>query len=144
MVLENIKKLSLLVFLIGISLGTAHAQKAEKMIRKETFALWGNVELVQVMIDPGFSHSCTEFQNGDEVFQIRENSDSNIKGFVLSTSAMGRFDAFDYFLIFNKELEVQLVRVVVYRSSHGSAICSKRWLKQFAGYSGGEISYGKR
>ena len=33
--------------------------------------------------------------------------------------------------------------ILVYRSTHGAAVCSKKWLKQFNGYSGGKLELGK-
>ena len=81
------------------------------------------------------------FHQGDRLFAV-ENSVEAL-GYVLSTSAMGRYDYFDYSIFFSKDLAVIHVVVTTYRSSHGAGICSKGWLKQFNGYRGEEISIGK-
>lgn len=41
---------------------------------------------------------------------------------------------FDYFMIFNTQKQVRLVKVFNYQATHGQAITSKGWLKQFVGY----------
>lgn len=46
------------------------------------------------------------------------------------------YEYFDYFIIFNEEGEVDLVRVFNYQATHGQEITIKGWLKQFIGYNG--------
>jgi len=46
------------------------------------------------------------------------------------------YEFFDYFIIFNSEGGVELVKVFKYEASHGHEITAKRWLKQFRNYSG--------
>jgi hypothetical protein len=41
---------------------------------------------------------------------------------------------FDYFIIFNVEGVVQLVKVYNYQATHGQEISAAAWLKQFNGY----------
>lgn len=80
-------------------------------------------------------------QEGDQLFAV-EGKEGTM-GYVLSTSAKGRYDYFDYSIIYSKDLSVKSVLVTTYRSSHGAGICSKGWLKQFIGYQGEEIRIGK-
>ena len=63
--------------------------------------------------------------------------------YAVFTQAMGRFDLFDYMVLINKQFTVMEVVVLQYRSEHGFEIASKKWLKQFAGYDGRELKYGK-
>lgn len=63
--------------------------------------------------------------------------------YVVITQAKGRYEMFDYMLCLNLDLSVSCIRVLKYRSENGSEIGSKRWLKQFIGYSGGELRYKK-
>ena len=141
------RKIMMKVFLaqlfLVVSTVTIHAQNIEKIIHRETQALWSDAELIQVSLDTKVLKSCDELHSGDKFYRIIERENSSLNGYVLSTSAMGRFDAFDYFIIYKESMEVHLVKVGVYRSSHGSAICSKRWLKQFVGKKTNEINYGK-
>jgi hypothetical protein len=41
---------------------------------------------------------------------------------------------FDYFILFDPEKRVKLVRVFNYAATHGQEVAVKRWLDQFAGY----------
>lgn len=52
-------------------------------------------------------------------------------GIVVLTSAKGRFDMFDYMIVYNQKHEVELIKILVYRSDYGSEITAKRWLNQF-------------
>jgi len=79
--------------------------------------------------------------DGDRVYLLRQKE--VVLGYLLSTRAMGRFDYFDYLLAYAPDFSVLDLTVTVYRSSHGAAICQKRWLSQFVGYSGEELTLGK-
>lgn len=51
---------------------------------------------------------------------------------------------FDYFILFNKNLSVELVRVYNYQATHGQEVTNKSWLKQFKNYDGStELTVGK-
>jgi hypothetical protein len=80
-------------------------------------------------------------RDGDRVYLIRLKD--QVSGYLLSTSAMGRYDYFDYLLAFNPDLSVLGLTITTYRSPHGAAICQKKWLSQFKGYSGEELRLGK-
>ena len=43
---------------------------------------------------------------------------------------------FDYFILFNSNIEVELVKVYNYQATHGQEVTVKGWLKQFIGYQG--------
>jgi len=54
------------------------------------------------------------------------------------------FEYFDYYTVFGIDLDVLKVKVYNYQATHGQAICSTGWLKQFIGYDGREkLTYGK-
>ncbi|MFA9389419.1 MAG: FMN-binding protein [Prolixibacteraceae bacterium] len=69
--------------------------------------------------------------------------DSIFQGFVLLTSSMGRFEEFQYMILYNSDVVVQKVKILQYKSSHGNGVTSKRWLKQFIGQNGETLKYGK-
>jgi len=84
----------------------------------------------------------TEFLlDGDRAFLLRHQD--LVLGYLLSTRAMGRFEYFDYLLAFAPDFSVQGLTITVYRSSHGAAICQKKWLSQFEAYAGEELTLGK-
>jgi hypothetical protein len=66
-----------------------------------------------------------------------------IAGYLLLTTAKGRYEYFDYCVVYSPELEVIMVSVLTYRSDHGYEICNKSWLKQFSGSRGCDLTYGK-
>jgi len=80
-------------------------------------------------------------QDGDRAFLLR-NQDL-VLGYLLSTRAMGRYEYFDYLLAFAPDFSVLGLTITVYRSSHGAAICQKKWLSQFEAYAGEELTLGK-
>jgi len=45
---------------------------------------------------------------------------------------------FDYFILFDKEKNVKLVRVYNYQATHGQEVTSRGWLRQFIGYNGSD------
>jgi len=75
-------------------------------------------------------------KNKDEKwYKIVEKSTNKILGFAETTSAIGRFDKFDFLVLYNSDKTINKVRVLIYREDHGGEIGSKRWLKQFEGKS---------
>lgn len=50
--------------------------------------------------------------------------------------AGAQYENFDYFIIYNQNIEVEKVKVFRYEATHGHEISAKRWLKQFIGYRG--------
>jgi len=44
-------------------------------------------------------------------------------------------DYFDFLVIFNQDLIIKKVKILIYREDRGGEISSKRWLKQFVGKS---------
>jgi hypothetical protein len=79
--------------------------------------------------------------DGDRVYLLRQQD--MVLGYLLSTRAMGRFEYFDYLLAFAPDFSVLGLTITVYRSSHGAAICQKKWLSQFEAYAGEELTLGK-
>lgn len=63
-------------------------------------------------------------------------------GYVFLSSAMGRYDFFDYLVIYDTAYIIRHVAVIEYRSDHGFEITNKKWLKQFVGTSGCDHEYG--
>jgi Na+-translocating ferredoxin:NAD+ oxidoreductase RnfG subunit len=59
-------------------------------------------------------------------------------GYACFASSKGKNDYFDYMVIFDKELMIKKVKVLVYRSTYGGEIMSRSWLKQFIGKTNGE------
>jgi hypothetical protein len=63
-------------------------------------------------------------------------------GYLVLATSMGRFESFDYMIVYTTELVVKEINILNYTSSHGGEVASPRWLKQFIGYSGKHLKYG--
>ena len=48
----------------------------------------------------------------------------------------GEYEYFDYFILFDSQKRVKVVRVYNYEATHGQEIMVKGWLNQFVGYDG--------
>lgn len=113
-------------------------RKAEKTIREH----FGEGYNTSPLLLPGEGISSPELLHpGDCIFNVV--AEDEVTGYLLSTRSKGRFDYFDYFVVYSMELEVLEVAVTAYRSTHGAGICQKKWLRQFKGYMGGQLSLGK-
>ncbi len=109
---------------------------------KELSRVFEGELMVSEVILADFSTSTGQMlREGDLLFKISEEKEN--RGYVLSTEAKGRYDYFDYSIYFSEDLVVKGLIVTVYRSTHGAAICQKKWLSQFIGYDGGELNLGK-
>lgn len=69
-------------------------------------------------------------------------SDGETLGYVVFASSMGRFESFDYMVVYNPDVTVKEINVLNYTSPHGGEVASPRWLKQFIGYEGKHLKYG--
>lgn len=95
-------------------------------------------------------HYKTDKVETQEINELSSTSDRYFKvfngdqylGIVVLTSARGRYDKFDYILIYNLNLEIALIKILVYRSDYGSEITAKRWLNQFYKKGDDSLKYG--
>lgn len=78
---------------------------------------------------------------GTFIYALADETDSI--GYIIITSAKGRHEYFDYCVIYNNDLSIRNVEVLVYRSDHGYEIMNKKWLKQFVGQNGCGLEYKK-
>lgn len=69
--------------------------------------------------------------NNENFFEIHHNN--SLKGYYYLGKAYGKADYFDFIVIFDQNLIISKVSVLVYREDHGGEVGSKRWLKQFNG-----------
>ena len=79
--------------------------------------------------------------NAIHIYNVLQATDT--AGYAIVTAAIGRYDMFDYLVLYNTNKSVQNVTVLTYRSEHGSEITGKTWLAQFVGYAGEPITYGQ-
>lgn len=109
--------------------------RVNKLIQKEvknTFEI-ENFETKPITVSADFSVETPVKVDGKNFFSIQNKED--LIGYYFLGQGFGKSDYFDFIVIFNKELVVSKVKILVYREDHGGEIGSKRWLKQFIGKS---------
>lgn len=129
----------LLCFTWALAQGQTDLTKKEARFVKTVYAEDAYTEALDISIHD--SAISVVLKVGDRIHLVRQQD--QVLGYLLSTRAMGRVDYFDYLLAFAPDLSVLDLTVTVYRSSHGAAICQKKWLSQFKGYTGEELHLGR-
>jgi len=134
--------ITFILCLLSFSLAIGQGSSLTKKERKEISTVFGGEPMPnQVTLPKSNEFSEGLLKEGDQLFQIIQGGE--VSGYMLRTSAKGRFDYFDYNISYTPKLEVKGLLVTVYRSTHGAAICQKKWLSQFEGYAGGKLVLGK-
>lgn len=126
----------ILIFIFGvfISVNTfAERPELNKKVKKE---LAKHYEIENIS-----TNEISDLSNENDLFFKIYNGESNL-GIAVLTSAKGRYDKFDYLLIYNTKYELELIKILVYRSDYGSEISAKRWLSQFYGKKEENLKYG--
>lgn len=117
--MKKIVAISLLgLFLISAQLPNSALKKIEK-----TFAsLWENKSITK-----------EEIKNTENLKISKIFADNQLVGYYALTTANSKADFFDYMVVFNPDLTIIAVQVLVYREDYGGEIGSRRWLQQFVG-----------
>ncbi len=68
-----------------------------------------------------------------QIFEFTENGTNRFAGWACLSEGMGRYDTFDYLVVYDHTKTIVLVEIYTYRSSHGYQITSKKWLNKFKG-----------
>lgn len=70
--------------------------------------------------------------SNDKIFYY-EIIDSGIrKGFLTIAKAPSKYHFFDFFVIFDNEMNIEYIEILKYRENWGYEISNKRWLRQFS------------
>lgn len=69
----------------------------------------------------------------DIIFKVKDLN-SNIVGYAYVGKQKSKIALFDYVVIFDKNLIISQIKILIYREDHGGEIASVRWLKQFIGF----------
>lgn len=137
-----IKLICILYFMAGFSLLHSQGSILTKKEKKEASRIFsGELEAEPVDLSGHNLSLDSLLKEGDRLFKFVQ--DEKVAGYMLGSSAKGRYENFDYIVFYNPELAVLGVKVTVYRSTHGAAICQSKWLGQFQGYEGGELVLGR-
>ena len=99
------------------------------------------IKIYNSIYDIFHSDRCTLESFNDNDFNIIKEEEKII-GYLLVTQSFSKTNTFDYYVLYNTQVEILKVEVLSYRESHGFEICNKRWLKQFIGINiGSEFEY---
>ncbi len=80
-----------------------------------------------------FGGQITENENFTPEHFLAIATQGQALGFAYVGEAPSKTDTFDYLVLFNNQLVVKDVKVLIYREDYGGEIGSKRWLSQFVG-----------
>jgi Na+-translocating ferredoxin:NAD+ oxidoreductase RnfG subunit len=122
------------ILLLGFVLsGFDISDRIDKLISKEIRSVFevDNFSEEGVAI-PNENNANLPLSIHDENF-FKIYSDQDLLGYYYFGKAFGKADYFDFIVIFDRDLIVSKIKVLVYREGHGGEIASKRWLKQFNG-----------
>jgi len=107
-------------------------KSVQKKIDKTLIKLYPNrvVELKDIDLSEELANRYSSIKNV-KISVLRSGGDE--LGFACFASSKGKNDYFDYMVIFDTQLLIEKVVVLVYRSTYGGEIMSRSWLKQFIG-----------
>ncbi len=125
-----------LVLVSGGDLSPLLEKKVDKAILKE-FRLEG---IEKRAINAG---AFSESRPGLGLLLYSLHHDGSRLGYLAISSAMGRYELFDYGVLYDKRRIIRKVIIFTYRSDHGYEIAGKKWLAQFEGGNGCGLIYGE-
>ena len=99
----------------------------EKKIKKELNDVFDGCELTNCSLLETHTDSG---QITTEIFLIKDDTAEPLGYFAISQGE-GRFEHFDFMVIYNRLKQIQKVKILLYKSAYGYEIGSKHWLKQF-------------
>ena len=115
----------------------------QKKIDKEIHKVFPTEGLVINSID-GLSLESAVYEGVRKLRLQTIKKGDELMGFLCFASSKGKNDYFDYMILFNENVEIKKVVVLMYRSSYGGEIMARSWLKQFIGkVKGEEMEFGK-
>ena len=133
-------KYSILFFLISFNFSFALSNrtipknleiKLDKVLKEHFNGSFSNKEKIQfsteVQQDILFNHE------EDIIYKVKDLN-SNTVGFAYVGKQKSKIALFDYVVIFDKNLIITQIKILIYREDHGGEIASVRWLKQFIGF----------
>jgi len=121
------------ILVILITSGFTLVNRVDELIKKEIKSTF-NIEsysIKNIKVSSEMNESLPLKITNENLFKIIANN--KVVGYYYLGKAYGKADYFDFLVIFDADLIVSKVTVLVYREDHGGEVGSKRWLKQFSG-----------
>ncbi|MCF6182605.1 FMN-binding protein [Lutibacter sp.] len=135
MIIKNIKKIVLISILVFITSSFSIPKRIDTLIQKEierTFNI-KSFTIKPIDITNEINKQLPLKINNSNFKEITVNS--KLLGYYYHGKAFGKVDYFDFLVIFDTNLVIKKIKILIYREDRGSEIGSKRWLKQFIGKS---------
>ena len=138
------KKLFYISILVIITSSFTISKRVEALIEKEVKSVFDislyKKELLKVPFE--VNETLPQKISDSNFYKIYNNQ--QLLGYYYLGQAYGKADYFDFIVIFDKDLIVSKVKILIYREDHGAEVGSKRWLNQFRGKVKGEnLTYQK-
>ena len=127
------KKIAFLTIVVLLVSSFTTNKKIEALVEKEIKTAF-NLEKYSkqpISVSSGVNETLPIKIDNTNFFKLQ--NEEKIVGYYYLGKAFGKADYFDFMVIFDKDLIVSKVKVLVYREDHGSEVGSKRWLNQFNG-----------
>lgn len=131
--MNKMKKIAILSIVVLLISSFTTNKRTEALIEKEIKAVFNLVKYSKQPISVSSEVNKTLPIKIDETNFFKIKNEEKITGYYYLGQAFGKADYFDFIVIFDKDLIVSKVKVLVYREDHGSEVGSKRWLNQFNG-----------
>lgn len=128
------KKITFITIVFLIITGfTAISKRVDALIEKEIKTVFNieNYTKLPVIISNELNETLPLKITTTNFFKIKNNN--ILLGYYYVGQAYGKAAYFDFIVIFDTNLIVSKVKILVYREDHGGEVGSKRWLKQFIG-----------
>lgn len=128
------------IFLFALSTNIEAQQFSKSINKKINKRLYSLFDKKEVNLN-FYDHIKYDESKYEDFIDLKFAKVENLDGclaYVFFNKSKGKVEYFDYMLVFDKDLKIINVSVLAYRSSHGSEISAKWWLKQFIGKSSGE------
>lgn len=132
------KKILLISILVLLTTGFTTSNKIEAIIQKEIKTIF-NIEKYtkqSIYVSNELNKTLPIKITDTNFFKIK--NEAKLVGYYYLGQAYGKADYFDFIVIFDKDLIISKIKILVYREDHGSEVGSKRWLNQFKGKSKNE------
>jgi Na+-translocating ferredoxin:NAD+ oxidoreductase RnfG subunit len=127
------KKIAFLTIVVLLVSSFTTNKKIEALIEKEIKTAFSLEKYSKQPISVSSEINETLPIKIDKTNFFKIQNEEKIVGYYYLGQAFGKADYFDFIVIFDKDLIVSKVKILVYREDHGSEVGSKRWLNQFKG-----------
>jgi hypothetical protein len=128
MVYHKIILLLLMVFHLTLDARATHPEKSIIKAEKQALKNFKGFEIIKEPIK--INHSEYFNEKADTIFGLLEK-DGVLKGYLVLSSAKGRFEDFDFMIVYTVDMQMVDLNILVYRSEFGYQVSGRGWLKQF-------------